>query len=53
MLFRSARAHVSEHATAGGALAVALAFMLLVAYHAEKARAATPGPATTGGELPE
>jgi hypothetical protein len=44
---------VSEEATTGLALAVALAFMLLVAYHAEKARvaargrtAATPDPAS-------
>ena len=50
-----AQNNVSEHATAGGALAVALAFMVLVAYHAEKARAATrQQPATsTGVELPE
>ena len=35
-----AQDHVSQEATTGLALAVALLFMLLVAYHAEKARAA-------------
>ena len=43
-----AQDHVSQRATTGAALAVALAFMVLVAYHAEKARVTTPDhPGTT------